>query len=400
MNLEFTTDELAFQTEVQEFLGSALPEHIREAAERTPTVFVDKDIAMEWQAILVDKGWAVPSWPVEWGGVTWSPTKRYIFNMECYRAGAPMLIPLGLGMLAPVLLAFGTDAQREEYLPKMLSGEHYWCQGYSEPGSGSDLASLKLKADNKGDHYLVNGSKLWQTHAQFADHIFCLVRTDRSGKPQQGISFLLIAMDTPGVSVEPIITMAGDHEVNQVFFDEVRVPQANRLGEEDDGWTVAKYLLEFERGGAGAISVKIALDRLAKVATTEAAGDGARLIDDANFRRKLSSARIEIEAVEMTERRIMAALSNGQNPGPASSQLKLRGTEIKQLVDELAVEAIAHYALPLQKEARTIGSNIEAIGPAAAITHVPSYLNNRAATIYGGSSEVQRGIMAKFVLGL
>ena len=237
--------------------------HIIEGAANNGSVFVEKDIALQWQAILVEKGWAVPQWPVEYGGTDWTPAQKYIFSKECYHAGAPMLIPLGLLMLAPVIMAFGTEQQKAEYLPKILHGEHYWCQGYSEPGAGSDLASLKLKAEADGDHYIVNGSKIWTTHAHVADHIFCLVRTDNSGKPQHGISFLLIDMDSPGVTVEPIITMAGDHEVNQVFFDNVRVPMANRIGEENKGWSYAKYLLEFERGGGfSAHRIRHELDHL------------------------------------------------------------------------------------------------------------------------------------------
>ena len=399
MNLEFTTDELAFQTEVRDFLDSALPEHIREAAERTPTVFVAKDIAMEWQAILVDKGWAVPSWPVEWGGVTWSPTERYIFTMECYRAGAPMLIPLGLGMLAPVLLAFGTDAQREEYLPKMLSGEHYWCQGYSEPSSGSDLASLKLKADNKGDHYLVNGSKLWQTHAQFADHIFCLVRTDRSGKPQQGISFLLIAMDTPGVTVEPIITMARDHEVNQVFFENVKVPIANLVGEEGKGWSYAKYLLEFERGGGmSAHSREQDLNHLKSIVVKMTA-ENPDFNSDGLITREISRLEIEIKALEMTELRTLAKLAGGGNPGAESSILKLTTVDIEQRTHQLAMEVIGYHGLAAEPVA-LVAAEQNAVGPDYAAPVVPTYLNSRAASIFGGSQEVQRNIIAKAVLGL
>ena len=241
MDLEFSEEDLAFAREVQEFLRDQLPEHIRDATAATTTVFVDKEVALEWQRILVEKGWAVPNWPADWGGTNWTPTQRYIFTMECYKAGAPMLIPLGLAMLAPVLLAFGSEEQKQKYLPKMLSGEHYWCQGYSEPGSGSDLASLKLKAKRQGDHYIVNGSKLWTTHAQFADHIFCLVRTDSSGKPQQGISFLLIEMDTPGVTVEPIITIGLDHEVNQVFFDDVAIVCAKQRRIDLVGLTIHRH---------------------------------------------------------------------------------------------------------------------------------------------------------------
>ena len=256
MNLELSAEDLAFREEVRDFLRDHLPPHLVDAARRTTTVFVDRAVALEWQGILAARGWAAPSWPVEWGGTDWTPTQRYLFALECFRAGAPRLIPLGLGMLAPVLLAFGTEAQKRHYLPKILSGEHYWCQGYSEPGSGSDLASLQLKAERRTDHYLLNGSKLWTTHAHFADHIFCLVRTDATGKPQQGISFLLVPLDLPGIEIRPIITMGMSHEVNQVFFQDVQVPLANLVGEEGKGWTCAKYLLEFERGGGSTAALR------------------------------------------------------------------------------------------------------------------------------------------------
>ena len=251
MNIEFSQEDEAFRAEVKTFLDEHLTEDMREGARKTTTVFADKDLAMRWQKILVEKGWAVPAWPVEYGGTGWTPTQKYIFGEECSKASAPGLIPLGLRMLAPVLFKYGTEEQKAHYLPRMLSGEDYWCQGYSEPGSGSDLSSLKTSAKKDGDDYIVNGTKIWTTHAQFADHIFCLVRTDPDVKPQAGISFVLIPMDLPGVTVEPIITLAGDHEVNQVFLDDVRIPQANRLGPENEGWTAAKYLLEFERGGGG-----------------------------------------------------------------------------------------------------------------------------------------------------
>ena len=252
MNIEFSQQDEEFRQQVRTFLQDKLTPEMRREAERTTTVFADKDLAMQWQAILVEQGWAVPAWPEEHGGISWTPEQKYIWGEECARAHAPGLIPLGLRMLAPVLFRYGTDEQKSDYLPKILSGEHYWCQGYSEPGSGSDLSSLKCSAVKDGDDYIVNGTKIWTTHAQFADHIFCLVRTDTSVKPQAGISFLLIPMDLPGITVDPIITIADDHEVNQVFFDDVRVPQSNRVGPENEGWTVAKYLLEFERGGGGA----------------------------------------------------------------------------------------------------------------------------------------------------
>jgi acyl-CoA dehydrogenase len=325
----------------------------------------------------------------------WTPAQKYIFSRECYLAGAPMLIPLGLLMLAPVIMAFGSEEQKQEYLPRILSGEQYWCQGYSEPGAGSDLASLKLKAEADGDDYIVNGSKLWTTHAHHADHIFCLVRTDSSGRPQEGISFLLIAMDTPGVSVEPIVTMAGDHEVNQVFFDNVRVPQGNRIGEENKGWRYAKYLLEFERGGGfSAPRVQHELERLQamvdeahhRVADFDASGDIAR---------RIARIEIDVKALEITELRILSAVSGGGNPGPESSILKLTTTRLEQDINELAVDVLGYRGFEMAPVADGIPYRSDFTASV-----VPRYLNNRAASIFGGSQEVQRNIIAKLVLGL
>ena len=399
MDLSFSAEDLAFQKEVREFLAQNLPPHVREATERTPTVFVEKDIALEWQAILVKRGWAVPNWPVEWGGTGWSAAQRYIFTRECYLAGAPLLIPMGLLMLAPVLIAFGTGEQKAHYLPKILSGEHYWCQGYSEPGSGSDLASLKLKAVPEGDSYRLNGSKIWTTHAHHADHIFCLVRTDNSGRPQQGISFLLIDMSTPGVTVEPIITMAGDHEVNQVFFDDVLVPVANRVGAEGQGWEIAKYLLEFERGGG--MSAQLRQRELDELRSQVADLRSRDPLFDPHHRIDRAMARIEIDirALEMTELRIMAALAEGGAPGAESSVLKISSVEVEQAIQSLAVEALGYHALPAPPVAARLAEQ-DIFGPDYAAPVVPRYLNGRAASIFGGSAEIQRNIIAKAVLGL
>lgn len=395
MNLNFTPEELAFQQEVRTFLAQNLPAHIVEGTANNSSVFVEKDIALEWQDILVKQGWAVPQWPEEHGGTGWTPTQKYIFSKECYDAGAPMLIPLGLLMLAPVIMAFGTKEQKTEYLPKILNGEHYWCQGYSEPSSGSDLASLKLRAEADGDDYIVNGSKLWTTHAHLADHIFCLVKTDTEVKPQQGISFLLINMDSPGVTVEPIITMAGDHEVNQVFFDNVRVPQKNRIGEENKGWSYAKYLLEFERGGgfsAQRIRHEVAnLQALIREATErnpdfDAQGEVAR---------KVARINIDLKALEITELRILSDVSGGGAPGPESSILKLRSVSLEQRVNELCADVLGYRGFVMNPVAdgNPVRSNYES-------SVVPRYLNNRAASIFGGSAQIQRNIVAKLVLGL
>ncbi|MFN4353395.1 acyl-CoA dehydrogenase family protein [Parvibaculum sp.] len=400
MDLHFSAADAAFRDEVRAFLDENLTPELAEAGKLTTSVFTDKQWNLAWQKILYKKGWVAPSWPVEYGGTGWTEMQKYIWASECTRYGTPGLSPMGLRMCGPMLMKFGTKEQKDYYLPRILSGEDYWCQGYSEPGAGSDLASLQLKAVSDGDHYVLNGTKIWTTHAHFANMMFCLVRTDNSGKPQQGITFVLLDMTTPGIKVEPIITLAGEHEVNQVFFDDVRVPKKNRVGEENDGWTVAKYLLEFERGGAFAASLEVGIEKIREVAAGERAGDGKRLIDDESFALKIAEAAIDVKAMEMTEHRVMAELAGGKNPGPASSMLKTRGTEMRQRLDEIAVETIGFYASADQHDARTPGSNVEPIGPKEGMVFMPTYLNNRAASIYGGSNEVQRGIMAKLVLGL
>lgn len=395
MDLNFSEEELQFQQEVRQFLADNLPDSIVQANKTNASVFVEKETALEWQAILVKKGWAVPQWPTEHGGTDWTPSQKYLFSKECYLAGAPMLIPLGLLMLAPVIMAFGTEQQKAEYLPKILSGENYWCQGYSEPGAGSDLASLKLKAESDGDDYIVNGSKIWTTHAHVADQIFCLVRTDNSGKRQQGISFLLIDMATPGISVEPIITMADDHEVNQVFFDNVRVPKSNRIGEENKGWTYAKYLLEFERGG-GFNSDRIwnEVNHLRELIKTE--GEKNPMFNsNGEMNKKLARIEIDLNALEITELRILSSVSGGGNPGPESSIMKLSATKIEQDINELAVEVIGYQGFAM--DPTEDGSPYR---PDYVTSVVPRYLNNRAASIFGGSQEIQRNIIAKLVLGL
>ncbi|GAK45627.1 acyl-CoA dehydrogenase domain-containing protein [Tepidicaulis marinus] len=399
MELAMAAEDAAFRDEVRAFLDTHLTDELREAGRLTTSVFTDRDYNLKWHKILYEKGWVAPNWPEEYGGTGWSEMQKYIWSSECARAQTPNLSPMGLRMCGPVIMKYGTQEQKDFYLPRILAGEDYWCQGYSEPGSGSDLASLQCKAVREGDEYVINGTKIWTTHAHFANRMFCLVRTDASGKPQQGITFLLIDMDTPGLKVEPILTMAGDHEVNQVFFDDVHVPVKNRVGEENDGWTVAKYLLEFERGGAYAAGLEVNIQQVEHIAHQEAA-DGGKLIDDPAFKAKLDDAAIRVKALEMTEHRIMSAMSAGQNPGPASSMLKAGGTELKQLIDTLAVEAIGYYMAPFEREAREPGSNIAPVGPDYALTPMATYLNNRASSIYGGSNEVQRNIMAKLVLGL
>ena len=307
---------------------------------------------------------------------------------------------MGLRMVGPVIMGYGTPEQKAHYLPRILSGEDYWCQGYSEPGAGSDLASLQLAAIADGSDYVLTGSKIWTTHAHLANRMFCLVRTRREGKPQAGITFLLLDMTSPGITVRPIVTLAGDHEVNQVFFDQVRVPMANRIGEENDGWTVAKYLLEFERGGGGAPGLKVALERLVAMASAAPADGGGRMIEDGAFRLKLARIAIALEAAETTELRVLAALGAGQAPGPVSSMMKIQTTELMQKIDELALDALGIYAPAHQPEARAPNANVDFVGPEAGLTTTARYLNDRAGSIYGGANEIQRDIIARQILGL
>ncbi len=401
MDLSFSAADEAFRDEVRAFLDENLSDDFREASRLTSGVFAELEIGRRWHTILHGKGWIAPSWPQEYGGTGWTPMQRFIYDRECAAAGTPRLFIMGLRMVGPVIMRFGRQDQKDFYLPRILSGEDIWCQGYSEPGSGSDLASLQCRAIAEGDDYVLNGTKLWTTGAQFADRMFCLVRTSTEGKRQEGITFLLLDMDSPGITVEPIITLAGDHEVNQVFFDDVPVPQANRIGDENDGWTVAKYLLEFERGGSAyGPGLTAAVERLKAIAAQEGGGEGRALIEDDGFRRKLAEAEIEIAAIDATEQRLMSAMSQGQNPGAASSMMKALGTETTQRLSELGVEAVAYYGAPFQPDARVPGSNVEPVGPAHAVPAVPRYLNFRAASIYAGSNEIQRNIMAKLVLGL
>ncbi|MFM9853042.1 MAG: acyl-CoA dehydrogenase family protein [Sphingomonadaceae bacterium] len=381
----------AFRVEVRGWLADNLPPYLREVNDRAVSVFTHKMHNLAWQAILNKKGWVAPHWPADYGGTGWDDIERHIFASECARAGAPSLSPMGLRMVAPCIMKFGTPAQKAHYLPRILSGKDYWCQGYSEPGSGSDLASLSLRADRDGDDYVLNGSKIWTTHAHFANKMFCLVRTNRDGRPQQGITFLLLDMDTPGISVRPILTLSDDHDFNQVFFDNARVPVSGRLGDEDQGWGVAKYLLEFERAVAYAAGLRAALGKVREAA----AG-----LDDKAIIRKLTHLETEIAAIDATEQGVMLRMSRGGNPGPASSMLKVQGTECQQRIQELAVEVAGDYAAVDQFAARQPGSNAGIIGPASALVATARYFNGRAASIYGGSNEIQRGIMAKLVLGL
>jgi alkylation response protein AidB-like acyl-CoA dehydrogenase len=392
----------AFRAEVRDWLAGHLPPDIREAAAKATSVFVDKPFVLAWQKILHQRGWVAPLWPREYGGPGWSDAERLIFEAEYVAAGAPMLSPMGLRMVAPCIMRFGTPEQKAHYLPRLLSGDDYWCQGYSEPQSGSDLASLQLRADLDpgsgsgagGDHYVLNGSKIWTTHAHHANKMFALVRTARDGRPQDGITFLLLDMATPGITVRPIYALSGDHDFNQVFFDNARVPVSGRLGEEGQGWSVAKYLLEFERASAYATSLRSNLARL------KAAVEADRLAEEAGFVRRLTLLAMEIDAIAALEGRVFAMMMAGSSPGPMASLLKVQGTECQQRLQELAVDIAGPFAAPDQFAARQPGSNVPALGPNDAMLATPRYLNGRAASIYGGSNEIQRGIMAKLLLGV
>jgi|ThiBiot_300_plan_2_1041538.scaffolds.fasta_scaffold05862_3 alkylation response protein AidB-like acyl-CoA dehydrogenase len=401
MDIALAPADLAFRDEVRRFLDEKFTPALREEASHQSGVFADADLNRRWHRILFEKGWVAPSWPKDHGGTGWTTVQKYIFDNECAEAGTPALPAMGLQMCGPCLMGYGTPEQKAYHLPRILSGEHYWCQGYSEPQSGSDLASLQTRAVRDGDHYVVNGSKIWTTHAHFANWMFLLVRTNTEEKPQAGISFLLLDMKTPGLTIKPIITMSGEHEVNQCFFDDVRIPVENRVGDENQGWTVAKYLLEFERGGAYAARIRGLLKKVKAIAKNEKNGDEQPLLADMNFARKLAEAEIAVSAIDFTERRVISNLSAGNPVGDSSaSLLKLRGSQTMQVATELAMEALGFYARPDQRPALTRGSNVPVVGPDYALTVTARYLNTRAATVYGGSSEVQHNILARVALGL
>jgi len=376
MDLNYSQEELAFRGEVRAWLQASLPRDLKEKV--SSYAHLSKDDLMRWHRILADKGWVAPAWPKEWGGTGWNLVQRYIFEEELGYAGAPPLIPFGLAMCAPVLLRFGTEAQKKRFLPRIYRGEDFWCQGYSEPGSGSDLASLKTKAVRNGEHYVVNGQKTWTTLAHYADWIFCLVRTDPdTGRRQEGISFLLMDMKTPGITVRPLILMDGAHEVNEVFFDDVKVPLENLVHEEGKGWTVAKYLLGYERMNTGRIGEsKRGLAKLKEF--------GFSRMGDARFRDRLSRLEVELMALEITNLRFLDRMRRtGEPPGADVSMLKIKGTEIQQALTELMMQAAdpaAHddFSVALRKR----------------------YLSTRKTTIYAGSNEIQRNIIAKMTLGL
>lgn len=393
MDLNFTPEDEAFRAEVRAFIDQNMPQHLKGVRRGE---YKEREDYLSWHRILHKKGWLVPSWPAPYG-TDWTPTQKYIWTEENARAETPAILPFGVSMVGPVIYTFGTEEQKKQHLPGILSGDVWWCQGYSEPGAGSDLASLKTSAVREGDHYIVNGQKTWTTLAQFADWIFCLVRTDPKAKPQEGISFLLIDMKTPGITVKPIITMDGGHEVNEVWFDNVKVPVANRIHEENKGWTCAKFLLSHERAGiAGVARSKNAIGRLKDMLSMEMV-DGGKLIEDPDFSRKVAELEIELTSVEYTELRALAGEQAGTGPGPEASLLKVKGTEIQQRITELTLEAVGYYGLPWSD---SNAHNEYAPGPDYAEGAAQNYANMRKTSIYGGSNEIQRNIIAKMVLGL
>lgn len=393
MELNYTAADEAFRAEVRTWIDANLPAGIK--AKMLGHRRLTKADFQFWHKQLHTKGWVAPSWPVEWGGTGWTPTQKHIFDEENARAGAPPVLPFGITMVAPVMMRFGNEGQKRHYLPRILDGTDWWCQGYSEPGSGSDLASLTTRAERKGDKYIVNGQKTWTTMAQHADMIFCLVRTDPEVKKQEGISFLLIDMDSPGITVRPIITIDEDTEVNEVFFDNVEVPVENLIGEENRGWTYAKYLLGHERTNIARVgNSKRELAFLKNIASEQQV-DGRSLMHDSRFASKVADLEIDLMALEMTVLRVVSAEAAGKGPGPEASLLKVKGTEVQQRLTELMLEAIGPRALPFHVEQFADAGLGEAIDPVAAY-----YFNFRKTSIYGGSNEIQKNIMTQMILGL
>jgi pimeloyl-CoA dehydrogenase large subunit len=398
MDLRFTADERAFRDEVRDFMRTALPPDIRR--KMVEGRHIGKADIVTWQRILNAKGWAVPHWPKDHGGQTWSPVQQYIFMDELQQAPAPVPLPFGVAMVGPVIIAFGSPEQKRRFLPRIANIDDWWCQGFSEPGAGSDLASLKTAARRDGDHYVVNGQKIWTTMAQHADWIFCLVRTDPAVKKQEGISFLLIDMRTKGITVRPIVTIDGGAEVNEVFFDDVRVPAENRVGAENKGWDYAKFLLGNERTSIARVGYsKERIRRIRELAAQEMSG-GRPILEDERFREKLAALEVELKALEMLQLRVVAAERDRDRtkPDPYSSILKIKGAEIQQATSELLLEIVGPYALPYADESE--GANEPPVGPDWAGPIAPTYFNWRKISIYGGSNEIQKNIIAKAILGL
>jgi len=398
VDLKYTEQEQAFQQDVREFLQANYPADIQQKVAKG--IALKKDDYVRWQKVLADKGWIAPGWPKEFGGPGWTPVEKYIFEEECGAANCLRTVSFGLVMLAPVLMQFGTDEQRKKYLSDIYNSDTWWCQGYSEPNAGSDLASLQTKAVKDGDHYIVNGSKTWTTHGHYADMMFTLVRTSQEDKKQKGISFLLIDMKAAGVTVDPIITVDGMHVVNQIFLEDVKVPVENLVGIEGDGWTIAKYLLQHERTYIAQVPrSKKQIDRLKTLAKKEMY-NGKPLIEDSQFSAKIAQVEVELMALEMTNLRVLSKLSAGDSPGVESSLLKIKGTEVQQSITALLMEAVGYFGFPYIKETMLEGWQDEPIGPEEASVLAPHYFDWRKSSIYGGSNEIQKNIMAKAVLGL
>ncbi|MBT8089261.1 MAG: acyl-CoA dehydrogenase family protein [Gammaproteobacteria bacterium] len=399
MHVTFSPGELVFQEEVRAFFRDEYPEDMRQ--KRDKGMELDPDDQIRWQQLLYKKGWAGINWPVEYGGTGWTPVQKYIYATEEANANAPLVIPFGLSMVGPVIYTFGSEEQKQRFLPDILASKVWWCQGYSEPGSGSDLASLKTRADLVGDHFVVSGTKTWTTLGQHADWIFCLVRTNTDvARRQEGISFMLIDMKSPGVSVKPIILLDGVHEVNEIHFENVEVPVENLVGEEGKGWTYGKVLLQHERANiAGVARSRYRLRRLRNQVKSSVRG-AAPLSGDKNFMRRLAAVEVELKALEYTELRTLAAVSSGKAPGPESSILKVKGTEIQQAIDMLYVQAAGYYALPYVPDQYRPDFADQYIGEEAETQSSLRYFNYRKASIYGGSNEIQKNIIAKHVLGL
>lgn len=410
MDLEWSAADLAFRDEVRAFLDEKLTPDLREAGRLMTSVYAEHEASMRWQAILHGRGWAAPNWPVEHGGCDWTLAQHYLFRRESVLAGAPALAPMGIDMVAHVLIEFGTPEQKEYFLPRILTGEVFFCQGYSEPEAGSDLAGLTMTAVDDGDDLVLTGSKIWTTHASEANWMFGLVRTSTAGRKQQGITFLLIDMTSPGIEVRPLVMTSGEQVQNQEFFDQVRVPKTNVIGRIDDGWTVAKYLLEFERGGrAAAPRLQVMAGEVGRAAAAQPGPDGRPLLEDPAFAAKLADVRIRVDVLEVLEFRVMSTAAQGANPGTAASVLKILGTELSQTLTALLLEAAGPRGRAYQPHATRPG------GPVAGYTPPPDgyvsgenwqavaplrYLNDRAGTIYAGSNEIQRNILAKAALGL
>ncbi|HEY9095813.1 MAG TPA: acyl-CoA dehydrogenase family protein [Hydrogenophaga sp.] len=398
MDLNFTPEEEAFRLEVQTFLKEKLPARLQHKVKNG--LRLSKADMAEWHSILNERGWLANHWPEECGGPGWSAVQKFMFEHECALAGTPRIVPFGVGMLGPVLIKYGNEAQKRYWLPRILSGEDWWCQGYSEPGAGSDLAGVKTTAVRQGDHYIVNGQKTWTTLGQHANMIFCLVRTDRDAKKQEGISFLLVDMNSPGVEIRPIITLDGEHEVNEVFFTDVKVPVENLVGQENKGWTCAKYLLTYERTNIAGVGFSVAGMEKLKVLASRVMHKGKPLSQDPMFAARMAKVEIDLENMKTTNLRVIAAVAGGGVPGAESSMLKIRGTEIRQEILSLMRRAMGPYALPFIEEAMSDGYAGETFGPEGANSAAAVYFNYRKLSIFGGSNEIQKNIISKMILGL